>query len=212
MRPGRRYEAEQDSEERLGVNFIHFSLLDPTNGLPLSDFEPPFEVWPTRQADFVDGVMRRVIELGGEPRAEVAERALLGGLLAELEREQGEAAHQAIPGIDLHHRDVVVETAAKIRESPAQAPTVAGLAQRAGYSVDHFSRIFKSIMGLRPQDYVIQAKIERARQLLAESNLTVGEVAERVGYQEIFYFSRQFRQKTGQSPSEYRRSLRSSGG
>jgi AraC-like DNA-binding protein len=102
-----------------------------------------------------------------------------------------------------------MRVAALIRESPAQAPAVADLAKEAGYSVDHFSRVFLKITGQRPQDYVINARIERSRQLLAESDLTIGGVAESVGFQDIFYFSRQFRQRTGQTPTEFRRGLRS---
>lgn len=210
MRPGQRYEAEQDLAARLGVNYIHFSALKGGRDLPLSDFKPPFEVLRSRQMELVDAVMRRIIDLEGESNAKPAADALLTGLLTELTREYASAvANLTAPGTEQYHRDVVMRVAALIRESPAQAPTVADLAKEAGYSVDHFSRIFLKITGLRPQDYIINAKIERSRQLLAESDLTIGSVAESVGFQDIFYFSRQFRQKTGQTPSEFRRGLRS---
>lgn len=210
MQPGRRYEAEQDLAARLGVNYIHFSALKAGQHLPLSDFAPPFEVLRSRQVEFVDAMMRRIIDLEGEPDEQSAADALLTGLLAELTREHASAvAHQTTPGTEQHHREVVMRVAALIRESPAQAPAVADLAKEAGYSVDHFSRVFLKITGQRPQDYVINARIERSRQLLAESDLTIGGVAESVGFQDIFYFSRQFRQRTGQTPTEFRRGLRS---
>jgi len=87
-------------------------------------------------------------------------------------------------------------------------PAIAALARKAGYSVDHFSRVFQKVVGVRPQDYVISAKTERARQLLSESDLTIGMIAEALGFRDIFFFSRQFRQKTGQTPTEFRRGLR----
>lgn len=209
MRPGRRYEAVQDPKARLGVNYIHFSASAGRRDLPLSAFDPPFEVLQSREVEFVDVLMRRIIELGESPADRVAADALLQGLLVELARAHATAAQLATPGTEQRHRDVVVQIAAQIRESPGQAPAVAELARRGGYSVDHFSRIFLKVTGQRPQDYVINARIERARQLLAESDLTIGGVAENVGFQDIFYFSRQFRQRTGQTPSEFRRSLRS---
>lgn len=210
MRPGRRYEADQDLAAPLGVNYLHFTLLEAEQDLPLSDFAPPFEVLQVRQVAFVDAVMRRIVELAGEPSPAAAEAAgvLMEGLLLELVREHAAAAEHPEPGTERHHREVVQRLAARIRESPAQAPGVAELAKQAGYSVDHFSRIFLKTTGLRPQDYVIQARIERARQLLAESDLTIGMVAEVLGFQDIFYFSRQFRQKTGRTPTEFRRGLR----
>ena len=62
--------------------------------------------------------------------------------------------------------------------------------------------------GHRPQAYVIEAKLERARQLLAESALSISEIAEALGYRDIYFFSRQFRQRTGGSPTDYRRRMR----
>jgi transcriptional regulator GlxA family with amidase domain len=133
---------------------------------------------------------------------------MMGALLSELTREQTEAPGADAAGIDHHHRDVVLEAAAQIRESPGRVPTIAALAKRAGYSVDHFSRVFLKVTGARPQDYAISARIDRARQLLSESNLTIGMIAEALGFRDIFFFSRQFRQKTGQTPTEFRRALR----
>ena len=129
-------------------------------------------------------------------------------LLIEIDREHRNAPTHELLATEQHHREIALATAIKIRESPAETPSVVELAHAAGYSVDHFSRIFMKIIGQRPQHYMIQAKIERARQLLTESNLTIGAISEVVGFQDIFYFSRQFKQKIGQSPSQYRKTLR----
>lgn len=208
MRPGHRYEAEQDATERLGVNFIHFTLHRPSGDLPLSAFTPPFDVLRTQQVEFVDGLMRRVIELSAEPGAGEVAATLLGALLMELTREQAAAGPGRDAGTDLHHRDVILRVAAQMRENPGRVPPIAALARMAGYSVDHFSRVFLKVTGRRPQDYAIEARVGRARQLLAESELTVGMIAEALGFQDIFYFSRQFRRQTGQTPTEFRRGLR----
>jgi len=223
MRPGHRYEAEQDPAARLGVNYIHFSARQqkstlerngtqqPVDNLPTSAFNPPFEILVSRQIELVDMLMRRIILLSGESQAEAANAALLTALLVELCREytSGRAATEGgVSGTELYHYKVALESAARIRESPAEILSVAQLAREAGYSPDHFSRVFLGAIGLRPQDYLMRARLDRARQLLAETDLSVGEVATRVGFADIFYFSRFFRQHTGQPPSEFRRSLR----
>ncbi len=95
----------------------------------------------------------------------------------ELVREHA-AAGAETAGLDRHHRDLILRIAARIRESPAHAPSVEELARTAGYSPSHFSRVFLKVTGVRPQDYIINARIERARQLLAESDLTIGMVAD----------------------------------
>ncbi len=210
MQPGRRYEATQDIFARLSVTFIHFSVVSKNgNILPLSDFQPPFEAVRTRQIGFIDTLMRRIVELESEPEAEVSAEQLLKALIIELDREHRNTPDHEPLATEQHHREIVLATAAKIRESPAETPSIVELAHAAGYSVDHFSRIFLKVTGLRPQHYIIQAKIERACQLLLESNLTISAISEVVGFQDIFYFSRQFKQKVGQSPSQYRKALRS---
>ena len=207
MRPGRPYEAEQDLAAPLGVNYIHFTLRKAGRVLPWSAFTPPFEIMRTRQLDLVDALMRRVIDLGAGPETAVAVE-LLGALLMELAREHAATPGLEEPGLDQHHRDIILQVAAQIRESPGRVAPIAALARQAGYSVDHVSRVFRKITGARPQDYIINARIERARQLLTESNLTVGMIAEALGFRDIFFFSRQFRQKAGQTPTEFRRGRR----
>jgi len=209
MQPERRYEAKQDIFARLGVTFIHFSVVSRIgNILPLSDFKPPFEVVRTRQAGFIDTLMRRIVELESEPTAEASAEQLMRALIIELDREYRNAPTHEPLATEQHHRQIILTTVVKIRESPAETPSIVELALAAGYSVDHFSRIFLKIIGLRPQYYIIQAKIERACQLLSESNLTIGAISEVLGFQDIFYFSRQFKQKIGQSPARYRKALR----
>ena len=205
MRPGRRYEATQEPAARLGVSFVHFELLTARGKpLPLSAFTPPVERIAARQFAFVDTALRRVIEARRETGGEPVATRLFAAVLADLLREPdpGEA------GLERHHRETVQRATARIRERPGASPDVAALARAAGYSADHFSRVFAKITGRRPQAFVIEAKLERARQLLAESGLTVGEIATALGYREIFFFSRQFRQHIGCSPTEFRRGLR----
>jgi len=210
MRPGRRYQATHEPQAPLVVNFFHFTLQGAGR-----QFTPPFEVMHTMHPDFADVMMRRILLLHGE--ADASERTsaevLFGALLGELVRET--AAHATAPkgtAIDRHHREVIQRLVAEIRETPGQARTVAELARVAGYSVDHFSRVFEKITGQRPQDWAIEVRLVRARQLLAETNLTVSQIGEALGFRDVFFFSRQFRQKTGRTPTEFRSSLQDRSG
>jgi len=80
------------------------------------------------------------------------------------------------------------------------------MASQAGYSPDHFSRLFKRILGISPQAHAIRVRIDRARQLLIESSLTISQIADALGYDDVFFFSRQFKARTGQTPGQYRQS------
>ena len=205
MQPGRHYEASHDPAAPLGVNFFHFEAHQPNPG-----FSPPFEVMNTAHTEFADTVMRRILALHAEsnPGAQHSAEAWFAGLLAELTRESEQRpSNSTEAGIDLHHRRVVHRITADIRENPARPHAVAELARAAGYSVDHFSRIFEKINGRRPQEFVIEERLTRARQLLAETGLSVGEIADTLGFSDVYFFSRQFRQRVGTTPSRYRASL-----
>ena len=102
-------------------------------------------------------------------------------------------------------REAALKAAALIRDEPGRTWRIADLASTAGYSADHFTRAFKEALGRTPQDFVVHARIERARQLLAESSLPIGRIAELLGYASPYFFSRQFRQLTGRTPREHRR-------
>jgi len=85
---------------------------------------------------------------------------------------------------------------------------VPDLAARVGFSASHFSARFKAATGFSVLEYVKRLRMARARQLLITSELSVAEIAATVGYGDPFYFSRQFREVSGQSPREFRRVAR----
>lgn len=77
------------------------------------------------------------------------------------------------------------------------------LVQISGYSVSHFSRLFKELYGLSPVDYINYIRIENAKKLLRTDMLTISEIAEDCGFSNVYYFSRIFKQTVGVSPKKY---------
>ena len=82
--------------------------------------------------------------------------------------------------------------------------TLAGLAALAHWSPAHFSEQFRAAYGRAPMDCVIQARINHATHLLGDVNLTVAEVAQRVGYDDVYHFSKLFKRHRGVSPGRMR--------
>jgi AraC-like DNA-binding protein len=78
------------------------------------------------------------------------------------------------------------------------------LAGVAGVSRFHFHRQFKKSLGVTPHDYLLRARIERAKGLLIESDLTVGEVSGAVGFVDQSHFSHTFRRLTAMTPRSFR--------
>jgi len=78
-------------------------------------------------------------------------------------------------------------------------------ARMCGLSKYHFIRVFKANMGATPHAYKTEMLIEKSKNMLTTTNLNIDEVAEALGFEDAFYFSRIFKKATGLSPSEFRR-------
>lgn len=108
-------------------------------------------------------------------------------------------------GLQKFHRRLVDEMVAEIQERcSGTGVTIAELAESRGYSCDHLGRIFRKVMGCGIQTFLIKARVAKARQLLLESNLSVKEIAAKLGYSSPFYFSRQFKELCGLAPLAFR--------
>lgn len=87
----------------------------------------------------------------------------------------------------------------------ARPLSLAELAERAGLSVFHFTRAFKTTMGTTPRAYLEAERIDRARHLLLESHLPVAQIALDCGLGTQSRFTTVFRRATGFTPAAFRR-------
>lgn len=79
------------------------------------------------------------------------------------------------------------------------------LAESIGASRSHLSRIFHRETGLTITEYIMQKKLQTARNMLVYSDFTCAEISEYLAFASNSYFSKCFRQQYGMSPNEYRR-------
>jgi AraC-like DNA-binding protein len=82
------------------------------------------------------------------------------------------------------------------------------LAKTAMLSTNAFTRLFKNEVGMSPQRYVRQKRIDKACVLLHHSTLTIDEVASQSGFANRYHFSREFKSQTGLPPALYRKELK----
>src|SRR6266446_8385608 len=78
--------------------------------------------------------------------------------------------------------------------------TVSGIAQAVGMSPDHFTRLFKESTGQSPYRYVVEARVRKARELLATGKFTISEAAHHVGFVDQSNLTRHFKRVFGLSP------------
>lgn len=82
--------------------------------------------------------------------------------------------------------------------------SLAELAELTQMSLHHFARLFKESTGISPHQYVIQKRIEKAKQLLKKRDLAIADICQIVGFRNQSNFTVTFRQRVGITPKQYR--------
>lgn len=83
--------------------------------------------------------------------------------------------------------------------------TIEQLAKMCCTSKNHFMILFKEHTGRSAIDYIINMRIDTAKNLLKKTTYTINEISSKVGFNNPLYFSRKFKERTGISPSEYKK-------
>jgi AraC-like DNA-binding protein len=99
----------------------------------------------------------------------------------------------------------VTEVASYISAHYIEATSLDQVARRFYMSKSYLSRIFKEVTGYTVNEYINVNRIQKARELLAESSLSIAEIARFLGYGSLTYFEKIFRQHTEISPLKYRK-------
>ena len=81
------------------------------------------------------------------------------------------------------------------------------LASKTNYGVSHFRKLFTEIVGISPLQYVNKVRMEKAKELLYSDINKISEVAELVGFDNVYYFSNAFKKYYGISPIKYKKRL-----
>lgn len=103
-------------------------------------------------------------------------------------------------------RSFLTAACARLQEALDRDLEIPELARSFGMSDRAFRRRFAELAGMAPTHYRLLQRIAVGRALLTDTELPVGEVAEKLGYCDVQFFSRQFKQITGMTPSYFRRS------
>ena len=203
LRPGNDYQATQDRTAPLGITSIHFQLQK--KHADATQYPEFFDVW---DLNYVDSVTQRIVEIMRQRETDKSQKQvasfLLTGVLLDMIERSSNQSKPPVNSLARKHRAMAGQLVQYIYDSTDAPVTVADLAKKAGYSVAHFSTIFKQMTGQTAESMIVQARIDKARRLLRWSNSSISEVAAAAGYPDIYFFSHQFKLKTGLTPTAYR--------
>lgn len=104
----------------------------------------------------------------------------------------------------LKHRGAVQKALEMIETRMQDPPTLGELASFTGLSRTYFSYVFREVTGMRLQDYLIQTRLNKAKDLLTNIDLKIKQIAYEAGFSDPNYFCRTFKKKTGSNPTDWR--------
>lgn len=105
------------------------------------------------------------------------------------------------------HVDMISRARLRIREALESPLTIQQVAEDMGVSYSNFRKLFKEYTGLSPATYQQDLRLQRAKELLSTTDLSIKEIAYRLNFESPDYFSAKFKIKTGRRPSELRGQL-----
>lgn len=109
------------------------------------------------------------------------------------------------PNLSVPHYYELLQVRSAILASPERPWKIEELADLAHLSPSYFQVIYKKAFGITCMTEVINAKIEEAKLLLTSTELPVGTIALKTGYNEVYHFIRQFKKSTGMTPGAFRK-------
>ncbi|WP_010530023.1 helix-turn-helix domain-containing protein [Lentibacillus jeotgali] len=198
FKPGDETTATHNPQNPFVLTYIHFDVMDTPQLIPSShqivDKRINFESLLTQYVR-----LSLIQPYGAKIEAKLILKQLVIQLLREEKEKQAElkdASHSLV--------ETVREIANHIQQHPGKPHTVGSLAARADLSERYFSQKFKKIIGHTVKTYIVYCRIKRAEHLLHYAGMTVTETASVLGYNDLHFFSRQFKKYTGKSPSQVR--------
>lgn len=166
------------------------------------------------------GLSPKVIFISGYADFEYAQSAIRLGafdyLLKPIEQDKlnevlervlsGEGERQDEPAEEINPSTIRL-ILNEMRQNYTENISLTDLAKKYNISISHLSNLIKEELHLPYSEYITSKRIQKAKELLTDENLSIEEIAERVGYGDYFYFTKVFKKNCGISPSKYRKNL-----
>ena len=193
FRPGVQGYIEHDKNRPLHVLAVHFSGLTENESLP--NLYRHFT-----EIELLETLLYRLIQ-AYQTQKTVAAKRWLGAAVQTLQEADNDIKNR----FTAPYEKLLKKFCKDIRQEPHRWWSVSELAEQAGVCPDHFSRIFREAIGIGPEEFIISSRLAMVKKQLRFSNLPLKRIAELCGYNTVQFFNRQFKDKTGITPGQFRR-------
>ncbi|MEH7380458.1 response regulator [Bacillus sp. JJ1533] len=126
--------------------------------------------------------------------------------LQEIEPKNHPVVREDRTSSDLNELSPIERVLLHIDHSLSKDVSLAEAAEKAHLSTSYFCKLFKKETGTNFNDYIVNVRLQEAARLLEHTSLKISEIANRLGYSDLAYFSNSFKKQNGITPSQYRKS------
>jgi len=181
------------------TNLDEFAVLrhPPLPAGPLADLCGKISVCNQRVGDLINEICSEAAR--AQPYCFLRLSGLMMEILAEILRGQSGLSDQQD-----EHAPMLEKAAEFLRNNSHKNISVEQAAEVAGLSPSYFRHLFSVHYHCSPRDYLTRTRTRKAKELMIGNNLTISQIADRVGYATVHCFSRVFKAVEGLSPSQYR--------
>lgn len=217
-KPREEHEIISSRKNVLGIYFWAYTLVPPTSALRTSE-EPTDRLlhefigsncWVSKRTTGMLPTLRLICDEIG--RVQPGYVNLIEGLTRKLVVDTARSvcdgampAEQPLPRVDNPDRLIVERAVRYMRDNQARTLAVSEVAEQVSLSERHLNRLFHKHLKKSPLEFLTQIRIEAAAQLLLDKSLPIKDIAARVGYPDVRYFTTVFRQFTRLTPAVYRK-------
>jgi len=166
---------------------------------PELQLDPIARVSP--DAEIISSLQRLVREaLLKPPQHRLLMRLLLSDILIQYERLTPHIEEQHLQVIESIRTQKIKKIVEHIHLNYQKSLRLDDLARMGGFSSHYLCRLFKELTNYTPISYLIKIRLDMAIDLLKNSEYTISEISEMVGFEDVYYFSRLFKKWMGKSP------------
>jgi AraC-like DNA-binding protein len=200
--PGERHRYRPDADTGWDEYWVGFkgSIID--NIIKHQFFSPEKPIYHIGFSETVMNLFMDIIRISKEERA--GYQPAISGAIVYLLGQLYSAEQQSI----LYQKDLVELTVSKarviFRSKIYEDITPEKVAEELQVGYSWFRKVFKKHTGIAPGQYIIQLKIQKAKELLSDPSKSIKEIAYQLRFDSALYFSKIFKEKTGVSPTAYR--------